>query len=133
MKPAKHKVAALLRQLPRCKVFQILGARDSSLKVSPLVTQIHPVAKSLNTVERIEMNDHPHPGPLPQERVNRSPSLCVARASRSSFAFRFDESRRGDRPFDSRKICNGQTLFHLPGGEGQGEGERHNQFQKLWN
>jgi hypothetical protein len=65
MKPAKHKVAALLRQLPRCKVFQILGARDSSLKVSPLVTQIHPVTKSLNTVETIKMNARPHPGPLP--------------------------------------------------------------------
>ena len=70
-------------------------------------------------------NDRPHPGPLPQERAERSPSLCVARASRSSFTFRFDEARRGDRPIDSRRISSGQSLFPLLGGEGHGEGGRY--------
>ena len=102
MKPTKHKVAALLRHLPCRKI-----------KVSALLAQIHCDAKSPTTGETIEMNDRPHPSPLPQERENRSPSLGVAKASRSSFAFGFDESRRGDRPFDIRKICNGQSLFPL--------------------
>ena len=77
----------------------------------------------------ILMNNHPHPDPLPQERENRSPSLGVARASGSSFAFRCDKPRRGDRQFDSRKICIVQSLFPLLGGEGQGEGERHTNFK----
>ena len=82
---------------------------------------------------KIEMNDRPHPDPLPQERENRSPSLGVARALCCSFARRFDEARRGDSQFELQKISNGQSLFPLLGGEGQGEGERQNQFQKLWN
>jgi hypothetical protein len=89
--------------------------------------------RRLNTVERIEMNDRPHPGPLPQERENRSPSLCVAKAARNSFAFRFVETSRSDRQSDSRKTSNGQPLCPLPGGEGQGEGVRYHRFQKLWN
>ena len=63
----------------------------------------------------IEMNVRPHPGPLPQERENRSPSLCVAEAFGSSFALRFENPMRGDRWFDSRKICIVQSVFPLPG------------------
>ncbi|MEY2467077.1 MAG: hypothetical protein QOD03_1598 [Verrucomicrobiota bacterium] len=74
------------------------------------------------------MNDRPLPNPLPQERENRSQSLCVAKALCSSFAFRFDETSRGDRQFNSLKTSIGQSLFPLPGGEGQGEGERGHQF-----
>ena len=70
------------------------------------------------------LNDRPHPGPLPPEREKRSQPLCIARASRNSFAFRFDEAKRGGRPIDARKNCIGQTRFPLPGGEGQGEGGR---------
>ena len=84
-------------------------------------------------LKTIEMNDRPHPGPLPQERENRSPSRCVAKALRSSFAFRFDESRRGDRPFDSLKNLQRPIAVSSPRGEGQGEGERNNPFQKPWN
>ena len=46
----------------------------------------------MNTDLKGEMNDRPHPGPLPQERGKRAPSPCVAGASRVSFAFRFEES-----------------------------------------
>ncbi len=44
------------------------------------------------------------------------------------FAFLFDEPKRGDRLFDLPKICNGQRLFPLLGGEGQGEGEREHKL-----
>ena len=56
-------------------------------------------------------NNRPHPGPLPQERENRSPSLSGTggRISRTIF----------------RKSRNAHLLFPLPGGEGQGEGERN--------
>ena len=54
----------------------------------------------------------PHPGPLPQERENRSPSsemacdrICLTTCSEKQTL---------------------RLLFPLPRGEGQGEGERNN-------
>jgi hypothetical protein len=79
----------------------------------------------MNTFFGISFNAYPHPDPLPQERGKRTPSLCIARASRSLFTFRFDEAKRGDRPIDSRKLRGIRSLFPLPGGEGQGEGGRN--------
>ena len=67
----------------------------------------------------------PHPGPLPQEREKHSQPLCIAEGSCSSFAFRFDEAKHGDRPVDSRKNCGIQLLSPLLGGGGQGEGGRN--------
>ena len=64
---------------------------------------------------------------LKQERVNHSSSPCVAKVSLRSFAVHLDKPRSGGRQFGSRKDCAGQSLFPLPGGEGQGEGERQNQ------
>jgi len=56
--------------------------------------------------------DRPHPGPLPQERENRSQSL--------------GKSGDGNRQGDVGANQSGQLLFPLPGGEGQGEGVRAN-------
>ena len=59
-------------------------------------------------------NDRPHPGPLPRERVDRSPSHSKTCGWICRTLFR--ESR------------SAQWLSPLPGGpggEGQGEGERY--------
>ncbi|MFO1515262.1 MAG: hypothetical protein U1F83_20570 [Verrucomicrobiota bacterium] len=95
-------------------------------KVAPLVRQIPAPVNNLDAVETFALNGRPHPGPLPQVRGNCSPSFCVARTS-GSFAFSSNQQRRGDRQFDLREIRIGQSLFPLPGGEGPGEGEGHNQ------
>ena len=52
----------------------------------------------------------PHPGPLPQERENHSPSI--------------GKSGGGDLQYGSRDNESGQRVSPLPGGEGRGEGER---------
>jgi len=52
----------------------------------------------------------PHPGPLPQERENRSQFYATTKGGEISNDFEINE--------------NGQLLSPLPGGEGQGEGER---------
>ena len=75
-------------------------------------------------VEKV-WNDRPHPGPLPQEREKRAPSLDDARGSRRLFAFCFDEAKRGDRLMDARRISCVQSRFPLPGGGGRGEGGRN--------
>jgi hypothetical protein len=53
----------------------------------------------------------PHPGPLPQEREKPSPLLSKT----CGWVGRVDD----------RSTQRKQTLFPLPGGEGQGEGESH--------
>jgi hypothetical protein len=58
------------------------------------------------------LNNRPHPGPLPQERVNRSPS----HETTCDWVCRTISGTK-------RTI---RLLFPLPGGEGQGEGGRHN-------
>src|SRR5436190_632932 len=60
--------------------------------------------------EKNQCHDRPHPGPLPQERENCSPVLEQSRRGVCSEIAGARESRR--------------MLFPLPGGEGQGEGER---------
>jgi len=57
------------------------------------------------------LNARPHPDPLPQEGENRSPSLATTGAG--------DGTKVSMHPADPRQ------LSPLPGGEGQGEGERH--------
>jgi NADH-quinone oxidoreductase subunit M len=64
--------------------------------------------------ENAEENDLlvcPHPGPLPQERENRSQFYAKTKDGEISSDIEINES--------------GQWLFPLPGGEGQGEGGRH--------
>jgi NADH-quinone oxidoreductase subunit F len=63
-----------------------------------------------------ELDARPHPGPLPQERENRSPALEKSKVSADSNVSQINES--------------GQMLSPLPGGEGQGEGERQNKFSQ---
>jgi hypothetical protein len=70
------------------------------------------------------IHDLPHPGPLPKERENRSPASRVADESHGSLVLRSELPITGDRLVDIRKTRNSQSLFPLPGGEGQGEGER---------
>ena len=60
-----------------------------------------------------------------QERENRPPSLCVAKALGGSIVSRFDQPRRGDKQINFQETDIGQLLFPLPGGEGYGEGESH--------
>ena len=61
---------------------------------------------------RIKMfNDRPHPGPLPQERENRS-RFC-------------SKTRDWICPTLFRESGNARSLFPLLGGEGQGEGGRY--------
>jgi len=57
----------------------------------------------------------PHPGPLPQEREKSPPS--------------HEESNAGTGTSDSRFAGDAPSLFPLPGGEGQGEGERHTRLK----
>jgi len=62
-------------------------------------------------VKEIVLNNRPHPGPLPQERGKCVPSLSGTSGWISRTIF--------------RKSRNAHLLFPLPGGEGQGEGERN--------
>ncbi len=57
-----------------------------------------------------KMNNRPHPCPLPQERVNRSPSCEIFSdwICRANF----------------RELSSARRRSPLPGGEGQGEGGR---------
>jgi hypothetical protein len=71
------------------------------------------------------LNDCPHPGPLHQERENRSPVSCIAQSSCLSLFIQHEELTNGGNPTDFRAIKNSRLLFPLPGGEGQGEGERN--------
>ena len=81
-----------------------------------------------SALEKIGFNARPHPGPLPQGRENRSPSSCITNASVSSFVRCSELPRVGGISFDFREFKNVQWLFPLPGGEGQGEGERQTNF-----
>ena len=75
--------------------------------------------------EKNGVHDRPHPGPLPQERENRSPSSCVAILSSGLCDSHSELLERRDRQFDFRITKDARKLSPLPGGEGQGEGERH--------
>ena len=76
--------------------------------------------------ETIELNDRPHPGPLPQEKENRSPASRFRGASSGLLDFHIELPKRGGRQIDLQTIGDDQRLSPLPGGEGQGEGERPN-------
>jgi len=58
------------------------------------------------------LNPRPHPGPLPQERENLSPSHTMSCDWICRMVTRHEQDAR--------------LLFPLPGGEGQGEGGRFN-------
>ena len=74
------------------------------------------------------MHVRPHPGPLPQERESFPPvsvSTAVSWLSIRPFAV-----YQGEAIATATGILSSsaRSLFPLPGGEGQGEGERHNQL-----
>ena len=79
----------------------------------------------MNILEGKMFDDRPHPSPLPQERENRTPASRVGGPSPDSFVFRFELPKSGDGRIGVQTIEDDQRLFPLPGGEGQGEGERH--------
>jgi len=81
--------------------------------------------KLRGTFRKIGFYDRLHLGPLPQERENGSPVLRVTRRSCSSIASDSELPECGERQFDARITRDVRKLFPLPGGEGQGEGERH--------
>ncbi len=62
-----------------------------------------------------DLNNRPHPNPLPQGRGNGSPA--------------FEKAKIGDDPGVLERSVDGRLLFPLPGGEGQGEGERGSQSE----
>ncbi len=64
----------------------------------------------MNVISVEKLNGHPHPGPLPKERENRT------QPRRISCAW-ICRTLTGE----SKDV---HLLFPLPGGEGQGEGER---------
>ena len=72
------------------------------------------------------LNDRPQPGPFPQERENRSPASGGASALRNSSDSSCEWPERGDWQIDFQTTSDGQWLFPLLGGEGQGEGGRIN-------
>jgi len=69
----------------------------------------------MNTNSNCEMNDRPHPGPLPQERGKLAPSLCFAEASHISVAFRFDESGVATKRLTLRKSVSANRCSFSPG------------------
>jgi hypothetical protein len=78
--------------------------------------------------EKNGLNDRPHPSPLPQERENRLPAPRISTRTYCSCVASSELPRHRDGQFDSRIIRNAQKLSPLPGGEGQGEGERETNF-----
>jgi hypothetical protein len=72
------------------------------------------------------LNARPHPCPLPQERENHSPRFEYAKSPLNSFVPCCELRKSSGRQGDFRKSESGPSLFPLPGGEGQGEGERSN-------
>ena len=85
--------------------------------------------------EKNGVHDRPHPSPLPQERVNRSLSSCVIKRTYYLCVSPSELPRCEDRQCDTRLTKDVRKLSPLPGGEGQGEGERHTNilggFKKL--
>ncbi len=72
------------------------------------------------------LNVRPHPGPLPQEREKHSSALGVRWHMHNLCAPRFAQPKLGNRWDDFQTTRDVRWVFPLPGGEGQGEGERHN-------
>ena len=70
--------------------------------------------RQCNLVFKNSVNARPHPGPLPQERENR---LLVLEKLEAGIGAR-----------DLRENENARLRSPLPGGEGQGEGERPSNF-----
>jgi hypothetical protein len=68
----------------------------------------------------------PHPCPLPQEREKRLPRFDQSKASLNLIAPRCELQKRSDKHCDFRAAGIVLSQFPLPGGEGQGEGERYN-------
>ena len=72
------------------------------------------------------LNDRHHPCPLPQEREFRLPRSGETMSSGNSVVLSCESSAIGVAPHDSLVIGILRMLFPIPGGAGQGEGERHN-------
>ena len=70
-----------------------------------------------------KLNARPHPGPLPQERENRSPRFSETESSRGSQGLIAKKEPSAENPDDTRIIAARPIAHPLPGGEGRGEGE----------
>ena len=80
----------------------------------------------MRTRNDLVLNDRPHPGPLPQERENRSPAFGGASALCNSSDSACESPGRGNRQIGFQTTRDGRWLSPLPEGEGQGEGGRNN-------
>jgi len=74
----------------------------------------------MKTRSEIMSKVRPHPGPLPQERENRSPASLVANRSFNLSALSHESPDGGGRQIDSSKSRGVQWLSPLPGGRGSG-------------
>ena len=100
----------------------------SSERGSVLSRQSAAAAESRSRSARRELicvHDRPHPGPLPKERENHP--AVAGEFGCAEFAVRLEAKSQsaeaaGTASGLSRSV---RSLFPLPGGEGQGEGERH--------
>ncbi len=66
--------------------------------------------------EKNGVNARPHPGPLPQERENRSPRPCIATSIQSSRTSYSEQPRGGSRRGEIRESRSLRLLFPLPEG-----------------
>jgi hypothetical protein len=80
----------------------------------------------MNVTGRNKLNVRPRPGPLPQERENRSPAPGIAQSPCRSPVIMPEGPTTGVNPMDPRVMRTSQLLFPLPGREGQGEGGYNN-------
>ncbi len=88
---------------------------------NPLRLGLRPLPRSAGSL----LPDRPHPGPLPQERENPSPVSHIADPCRYSARAPAINRETPIAAASSESASTARSLFPLPGGEGQGEGERH--------
>jgi NADH:ubiquinone oxidoreductase subunit F (NADH-binding)/NADH:ubiquinone oxidoreductase subunit E/Pyruvate/2-oxoacid:ferredoxin oxidoreductase delta subunit len=121
---AGEQVASCAMDVKRPEVSAFLGkqvhiATEHFGKIDPLDLDEYVANGGFSALAKclgIEWEARPHPGPLPQERGNRSPVLEAAKVGVGSMG--------------SGENAEGRGRFPLPGGEGQGEGGREHKLER---